>query len=799
MWKKFMAAMAITVLLSTSTSLALTSTVTPVDSINGYITDFAVTGTFSPSTKETAQVAFNWEYTTDLHVYVYNNKFETVATLVPRALTTAGQKNFVWYGTQNNVANGTPLADGNYLVRVFAYPTSNNTVLDYVSQTVTITNSTTSVQPQITNLSAYPGSFDAIAGKSTSVSFKVSQDAFVTAVVKDSSGVAIREFTNYDDDNDFYSSTVNHSITWDGNKDGGNTVADGNYTIEVYVRNANGTDKEYTTVVVNTGTVTTSGDLSNLQLDPSGSWDPTDEDLEISFDLNEDADDLTIEAKKGLKTIDIYDDTYADADDYSELWDGTDEDGDYVDAGTWTIVVTADNSVVSKTITVEYEQPNITEAFVTKTVFDVEEGEFTYLLFKVDADATVDVDLYRGSKKEMELLEDSDVSKNKWYAVKWDGTDEDDDEVAYGGDWKFKITAKNVVQNNVVDVEYVEVDVKEDSVSSSKTNVTNDFVNPPIFDDRESKKVIFEYCLDDAAEVYIAVYEGKNASGSPKAELVDYDDHSKGCYKVSWDVKNSKDKLLSDDVYSYKVISRTDDGNKDIEIGRFVVGNEGGVDDKTDTKPKNTPKDVDLNSTCGHYYWDLTYLSDDNELCQAIAWVTEKDIFDGYPDGAFRPYDNINRAEVLKVVLEAFDNVTILPADGTNQGFWDVDSSAWYMKYVRTGKFYNMLHGYPDGSAMLDQDINRVEFLKFVLEASERFTSYEFVNGYYADYYYADVSASDSNVAWFLDYATTAHIYNLYNTEFVNGQEYLRPAQMVERGEVALLFYRMEKAGILNF
>ena len=124
------------------------------------------------------------------------------------------------------------------------------------------------------------------------------------------------------------------------------------------------------------------------------------------------------------------------------------------------------------------------------------------------------------------------------------------------------------------------------------------------------------------------------------------------------------------------------------------------------------------------------------------------------------------------------------------------------MPYVRTAVFYGMLDGYGDGTARLENNVNRVELLKFVLEASNQFTGYEFATGYYypeSAYtydFYADV-AYDSNSMWFYDYANAAYQYELYNTYFVNGQEYLHPAQLVERGEVALLLYRMAKADLL--
>jgi len=140
----------------------------------------------------------------------------------------------------------------------------------------------------------------------------------------------------------------------------------------------------------------------------------------------------------------------------------------------------------------------------------------------------------------------------------------------------------------------------------------------------------------------------------------------------------------------------------------------------------------------------------------------------------------------------------MLPSNGTNLGFRDVDPNAWYMTYARTAKFYGMLHGYLNQTeARLANNINRVEFLKFVLEASDAFTVWE-TPGYERSYY-ADVNANDPTHDWFFDYAGVARTYGLYNETYdtTTGERFLNPGSLVQRGEVALVLYRMSKAGLL--
>lgn len=49
--------------------------------------------------------------------------------------------------------------------------------------------------------------------------------------------------------------------------------------------------------------------------------------------------------------------------------------------------------------------------------------------------------------------------------------------------------------------------------------------------------------------------------------------------------------------------------------------------------------------------------------------------------------------------------------------FWDLNPVAWYMPYVLTARAYNIIQGYPNGAFKPDNTVNRVELLKIVLRA----------------------------------------------------------------------------------
>ncbi|MDX9971115.1 MAG: FlgD immunoglobulin-like domain containing protein [Candidatus Gracilibacteria bacterium] len=765
------------------------------DGGSGSVTDYISSLTVSRETVNPAQnlsttVNVSLANTASIYVYVLNASFDVVTTLKTNGILTPGTYSYEWNGTVSNIAGGTALSDGTYTIRAFAYSTVDGSVVDYAYQRVTLDNEGL-IPPvatlDLSGLTVSPSSFVAGQDTGSTITFNVNQAAYVDVEVRSGSTV-VKQFANYNGST--LLSNTSYSMVWDGKNDSGSYVSNGTYTVYASATNSNGTDSMTASVTV--GSTSTSSDLiKNFTLNPSSNWDPSEDDeLEIEFELTDDVEDLTVVAKKGSKTVEIIDEEDASEDDYSETWDGTDDDGDDVETGTWEIRITADDETVSRYIDIVREKPEITEAFVTKTSIDNEIGEVTNLVFKVDSDAVVTVELYDGSKRLSKLLEDEDVVKNKWYSVEWDGTDEGDE--VDEGSYTLKITAENEVDDDIYDTESVNVTVDEDTTSSSKSNITNDYTAPVVFDDKEGEYLTVKYCIDEDAEVFLAIYKGMSASGSTEIELMDYVDQNDGCHEVKWNVEDDNDKALKDGVYSYKLITSVD-GKKETETGRFVVGNAGNSSDDDDDDDDND--DVQP-VKCGSTYYDVTGVSP--EMCEAITWTTNEGIFSGYSDGSFRPYQNINRAETLKVVFEAFrDKVALLPANGSTLGFKDVNPDGWYMTYARTAKFYGMLHGYiNETEARFSNNINRAEFLKFALEASDAFTAWE-IPGFETTSY-ADVS--DTTPSWYHDYAGVADTYNLYNTYYdvESGRVFLRPGQLVQRGEVALLLYRMYLNGLLN-
>jgi len=91
--------------------------------------------------------------------------------------------------------------------------------------------------------------------------------------------------------------------------------------------------------------------------------------------------------------------------------------------------------------------------------------------------------------------------------------------------------------------------------------------------------------------------------------------------------------------------------------------------------------------------------------------LVEKKAIGGYPDGMFRPDNNITRAEFVKMLCIAMGWQTKNTAQPT---FSDAPAGHWAYQYVQTAIAYGAIGGYPDGNFRPDNNITRGEIAKAI-------------------------------------------------------------------------------------
>ena len=99
----------------------------------------------------------------------------------------------------------------------------------------------------------------------------------------------------------------------------------------------------------------------------------------------------------------------------------------------------------------------------------------------------------------------------------------------------------------------------------------------------------------------------------------------------------------------------------------------------------------------------------------AISTLTNAGILTGYEDGSFRPDAPISRAEFAAMSARFSD----AEYSGSN-GFSDVSDSHWAAKYIALAQHLGWIDGYPDGTFKPEQEITRAESMKLINEVLDR-------------------------------------------------------------------------------
>lgn len=173
----------------------------------------------------------------------------------------------------------------------------------------------------------------------------------------------------------------------------------------------------------------------------------------------------------------------------------------------------------------------------------------------------------------------------------------------------------------------------------------------------------------------------------------------------------------------------------------------------------------------------FTDVASDHKYYEAITYLQVNGIVQGYEDGSYRPDQQVNRAESLKIILLGSD--VLVPEIQEQEIFPDVPHDAWYGKFAAKAKNLGIVSGDSNTGMFRPGDtVNLAEILKILLKT----------NGIEADAPdsnpYADVPAD----AWFAPYFNYAFSISLLPQ---TSDENVEPATPVTRGLMAQLMYQL--------
>ncbi len=114
--------------------------------------------------------------------------------------------------------------------------------------------------------------------------------------------------------------------------------------------------------------------------------------------------------------------------------------------------------------------------------------------------------------------------------------------------------------------------------------------------------------------------------------------------------------------------------------------------------------------------------TDESEIAEghrkAVAFVQEKGVISGFPDGSFKPKEQLTRAQAAKILcvtLEGADKAEALTK--TDTGFSDVPASHWAAKFVAYCAEKNIVAGVGDGKFSPDAALTTAAFAKMLVAA----------------------------------------------------------------------------------
>ncbi|MFC1655314.1 S-layer homology domain-containing protein [Patescibacteria group bacterium] len=293
--------------------------------------------------------------------------------------------------------------------------------------------------------------------------------------------------------------------------------------------------------------------------------------------------------------------------------------------------------------------------------------------------------------------------------------------------------------------------------------ISNDDASPDAFSPdgdgvNDTSTITFE--LNVTSNIMVEIYQDTTLITEVVNEVME-----SGTHNVIWNGTDASSDPAGEGNYTYKITAENSEGTDDVD-GTVAIN-------------------FNANAQVCAAFTDVAF---NDPLCPAIEFVKNQGIFQGYPDGTFRPNDVINRVESTKVILEGF-SIPLLADDNTNQGFTDVIVNEWYMTYLRTGKDEGVVQGYPDGTFRPNQQVVRVELLKIFFETSgEDLSSVTITGDPYPD------TVVDTETSWYMPYVQFSKDYALVDAD---NQGNFNPAEGMKRGDVAELFYRFHQEGFI--
>ena len=159
---------------------------------------------------------------------------------------------------------------------------------------------------------------------------------------------------------------------------------------------------------------------------------------------------------------------------------------------------------------------------------------------------------------------------------------------------------------------------------------------------------------------------------------------------------------------------------------------------------------------------------------EALSYLYDAEVIEGYSDGTFRTESFINRAEFVKMIVAGMG---LDPAASEFANCFDDVAIDWYARYVCYAAEEDWVEGYGDGSFRPAANITKTEALAVIERVLDWDTSAASLS---TDF--SDVARSD----WFAPYVATAQEAGM----LIEVSGWLSPHEIITRGQMSEYLYR---------
>ncbi len=165
---------------------------------------------------------------------------------------------------------------------------------------------------------------------------------------------------------------------------------------------------------------------------------------------------------------------------------------------------------------------------------------------------------------------------------------------------------------------------------------------------------------------------------------------------------------------------------------------------------------------------------EDSEFFEAVTYLSNEGIINGYSDGTFKPQQEVTRTEALKFILESIN----AKLESGETPFIDASLSEWYADYLYTAYVKKIVNGNPDGTFQPTTTVNLAAFYKILFNGMG-----VDINPVLEEKPYDDVELD----AWFAPYISYAKELEIIDPEL----DKIQPDSPMTRGAVAKSMFKL--------